>query len=81
MSYQQFVEIQSVLDIVLRWARKATGHFLREERKHDWLRSLSWSNELHDVDSDILCLYGSSPVVVAIVGFWLFTEQWEMSLE
>lgn len=57
MSYQQFVEIQSVLDIVLRWARKATGHFLREERKHDWLRSLSWSNELHDVDLDILCLY------------------------
>jgi len=26
-------------------------------------------------------IYGSSPVVVAIVGFWLFTEQWEMSLE
>ncbi|MBU9863923.1 hypothetical protein, partial [Rahnella aceris] len=25
--------------------------------------------------------YGSSPVVVATVGFWLFTEQWEMSLE
>lgn len=57
MSYQQFVEIQSVLNIVLRWARKATGHFLREEGKYELGRNLSWSGEKHDVDPDLLCLY------------------------
>lgn len=57
MSYQQFIEIQSVLNIVLRWTRKATGYFLREEGKYERGRNLSWSGEKHDVDPDLLYLY------------------------
>ncbi|BCP69886.1 hypothetical protein R1N_20730 [Enterobacter asburiae] len=57
VSYQQFIEIQSVLNIVLRRAWKAAGYFLRKEVKYERGRNLSWSGEKHDVDPIILCLY------------------------
>jgi len=57
MSYQQFIQIQSVLNIVLRWTRKAAGYFLREEGKYERGRNLSWSGEKHDVEPELLYLY------------------------
>ena len=57
MFYQQFIEIQPVLNIILSGAGKSAGHPLGEEGEHEWGRNLSWPSKLHGIDPRILFLY------------------------